>query len=213
MACRCCAKSASVICASGSPRPNCPAARPSASSSRPNCSASRAETICTCSTSRRRACMRSDVEKLIVQLDRLVAAGNTVVAIEHEMRRRRRQRLDHRHRAGSGENGGAWWRRVHPNRSQRAVWRAASVSISHGIWPQQTSAHRRPCPTASDMQFRARLSHHDMLSSLRLCRRGCHVPSLFPIFCCSPVWQQRRSASPPGMSIWRGPAPIPTRRR
>src|SRR6201999_1196632 len=28
----------------------------------------------------------SDVEKLIVQLDRLVAAGNTVVTIEHEMR-------------------------------------------------------------------------------------------------------------------------------
>ncbi len=28
----------------------------------------------------------SDVEKLILQLDRLVAAGNTVVTIEHEMR-------------------------------------------------------------------------------------------------------------------------------
>ncbi len=28
----------------------------------------------------------SDVEKLIVQMDRLVAAGNTVVTIEHEMR-------------------------------------------------------------------------------------------------------------------------------
>jgi excinuclease ABC subunit A len=28
----------------------------------------------------------SDVEKLIVQLDRLVVAGNTVVTIEHEMR-------------------------------------------------------------------------------------------------------------------------------
>ena len=47
----------------------------------------------------------SDVAKLMKQLDGLVEAGNTVIVVEHDMTRRGRQRLDHRHRARSGRRG------------------------------------------------------------------------------------------------------------
>ena len=42
----------------------------------------------------------SDVVRLQSQLDGLVQAGNTVIVVEHDMRRRRRQRLGDRYRSG-----------------------------------------------------------------------------------------------------------------
>jgi excinuclease ABC subunit A len=47
----------------------------------------------------------SDVDRLIVQLERLVDAGNTVVVVEHTMRVVGRLRLGDRHRAGRGRRG------------------------------------------------------------------------------------------------------------
>ena len=47
----------------------------------------------------------SDVAKLMKQLKGLVDAGNTVIVVEHDMTRRRRKRLDHRHRAWSRRRG------------------------------------------------------------------------------------------------------------
>ena len=78
------AKSVLVISASVNPPPSCPAARPSASSSPPNCSAPRTKRRSMCWTSPPPACP-FDVEKLMKQLDGLVASGNTVVVVEHDM--------------------------------------------------------------------------------------------------------------------------------
>jgi excinuclease ABC subunit A len=49
----------------------------------------------------------SDVERLILQLDRLVEAGNTVVAIEHEMRVAAASDWIIDMGPGAGEQGGA----------------------------------------------------------------------------------------------------------
>ena len=100
-----CAKSAWATCGSASRRPSSPAARRSASSSRPNCSARSAATRSMCSTSRRPACIPSDVEKLMTQLDGLVEAGNTVDRRRARHARGRGQRLGHRHRPGRRRRG------------------------------------------------------------------------------------------------------------
>ena len=102
LAATCCGKSASAICDSASPRPSCPAARRSGSSSRPNCSAHSAATRSTSSTSRRPACIPSDVEKL------MTAARRPGRRRQHRDRRRARhagrrgERLGHRHGAWRG---------------------------------------------------------------------------------------------------------------
>ena len=58
----------------------------------------------------------ADVEKLMAQLDGLVEAGNTVIVVEHDMQRRRGERLGHRHRPRRGRRG-------RPDRRVRAARR------------------------------------------------------------------------------------------
>jgi excinuclease ABC subunit A len=70
----------------GQPRPNCPAARPSASSWRPNCSAPAAADTLYVLDEPTTGLHPLDVDRLMAQLERLVDAGNTVIMVEHTMR-------------------------------------------------------------------------------------------------------------------------------
>ena len=77
----------------GQPRPSCPAGKHSASSWRPNYNARNAAPRYTSWMSRRQGYTPRDIDRLLVQLNRLVEAGDTVVVVEHNNAHYRAMRL------------------------------------------------------------------------------------------------------------------------
>ena len=81
-----CATSGWDICDSVSRPPSFPAARPSASSSSPSCSAQQRGATLYVIDEPTIGLHPADVDKLMLQLNALVDAGNTVIVAEHDMR-------------------------------------------------------------------------------------------------------------------------------
>ena len=116
--CSCCTKSAWATCALASRPPSFRAAKRNASSWQPNCNAASAAQCCMCSTSRPRACIAADVDRLLVQLQRLVDAGNTVVMIEHDMRAVAQATGSSTWDRAPATRVVVWWRSAHPPTSR-----------------------------------------------------------------------------------------------
>ena len=98
----------------------------------------------------------ADVERLMLQLDGLVDAGNTVIVVEHDMRVVAAQRLGHRHRARRG-------RGRRSNREQRLAARScARSSQPDSPLPRSLpggSRVKRYIRTSSRYPFAATASH------------------------------------------------------
>ncbi len=103
----CCGTSASATCGSGRRRPNCPAAKLQRIKLATELQRSAKGDTLYVLDEPTTGLHPADVERLVVQLERLVEAGNTVVVVEHDMRVVAAQRLGHRHGPGAGDEGGS----------------------------------------------------------------------------------------------------------
>jgi excinuclease UvrABC ATPase subunit len=82
----------------------------------------------------------SDVAKLMKQLDGFIEADNSVIVVEHNMSRRRGKRLDHRHWAGVGDEGGRIVVLGPPQKVARIVEPDIQVPCRSPAWRRGVSA-------------------------------------------------------------------------